>query len=122
MSELESQMKAEEELTSIFSKGKAIKKIKIQKINPVHLMWSPNSEKEEEFLNREKEESIKNNGSNSNGFSNFGHFKPPIKRLHCNPIVKDENFVKMDNSEQYLKTFDLRMEQYQQTEELNSSF
>lgn len=98
MSELESQMKAEEELTSIFSKGKGIKKIKIQKINPVHLMWSPNSEKDDESIIREREGNNKNTGSNSNGFSNFGHFKPPIKRLQCNPIVKDENFVKMDYS------------------------
>jgi hypothetical protein len=30
--------------------------------------------------------------SSSVGFSKFGHFKAPIKRPSCNPIVKDERF------------------------------
>lgn len=33
---------------------------------------------------------------NEAGFSNFGHFKPPIKRPSCNPIVKDEKFKKIN--------------------------
>lgn len=31
------------------------------------------------------------------GFSKFGHFKAPIKRPQCNPIVKDERFRKLVN-------------------------
>jgi hypothetical protein len=30
------------------------------------------------------------------GFSKFGHFKAPIKRPKCNPIVKDEKFRKLN--------------------------
>jgi hypothetical protein len=31
------------------------------------------------------------------GFSNFGHFKAPIKRPKCNPIIKDERFRRLNN-------------------------
>lgn len=96
MSELESQMKAEEELASIFSKSKTLNKIKIQKINPVHLMWSPNSDKIEDPGKEEKEELARTSLANSIGFSNFGHFKPPVKRPQCNPIVRDERFLKIN--------------------------
>lgn len=30
------------------------------------------------------------------GFSNYGHFKAPIKRPSCNPIVKDEKFKRLN--------------------------
>ena len=30
------------------------------------------------------------------GFSNYGHFKAPIKRPSCNPIIKDERFKRLN--------------------------
>lgn len=30
------------------------------------------------------------------GFSNYGHFKAPIKRPSCNPIIKDEKFKRLN--------------------------
>jgi len=33
------------------------------------------------------------------GFSNFGHFKAPIKRPTCNPIIKDERFKRLNTLE-----------------------
>lgn len=30
------------------------------------------------------------------GFSKFGHFKAPIKRPSCNPMVKDERFKRLN--------------------------
>jgi hypothetical protein len=31
------------------------------------------------------------------GFSNYGHFKAPIKRPSCNPIIKDEQFKRLNS-------------------------
>jgi hypothetical protein len=31
------------------------------------------------------------------GFSNFGHFKAPIKRPSCNPMIKDERFKRIND-------------------------
>ena len=36
------------------------------------------------------------NSDSAEGFSNFGHFKAPIKRPSCNPIVKDERFKRLN--------------------------
>ena len=57
-------------------------------------MLSPKPKKEVEIerMAFEKKES---------GFSNFGHFKPPIKRPSCNPIVKDERFKRMNEGQSF---------------------
>ena len=41
------------------------------------------------------------------GFSIFGHFKAPIKRPSCNPMVKDERFKRLNTvNEGYLGYFE----------------
>jgi len=37
-----------------------------------------------------------NSTSSAVGFSNYGHFKAPIKRPSCNPIIKDEKFKRLN--------------------------
>ena len=37
-----------------------------------------------------------NSTSSAVEFSNYGHFKAPIKRPSCNPIVKDEKFKRLN--------------------------
>lgn len=34
------------------------------------------------------------------GFSNYGHFKAPIKRPSCNPMIKDERFKRINANEE----------------------
>lgn len=45
-----------------------------------------------------KGESVSNN---EGYFSNFGHFRAPIKRPSCNPIVKDERFRHLNSENVY---------------------
>jgi hypothetical protein len=42
------------------------------------------------------------------GFSNFGHFKPPIKRPSCNPIVKDERFKSLNENNNLTCNFEFQ--------------
>lgn len=42
---------------------------------------------------------------NSVGFSKFGHFRAPIKRPQCNPIVKDERFRKLNHAGEIAQSY-----------------
>ena len=94
ISELESYILAEEELSSIFSKSKLTPKYNINSTcgqagqGMQHSMYSNSTH------------STNTGNSNNNiadvGFSNYGHFRAPIKRPSCNPIVKDERFKRLN--------------------------
>ena len=49
--------------------------------------------------NRGEEDGLEKAVSHWGGFSNFGEFRAPIKRINCNPIVKDEVFKRMAESD-----------------------
>ena len=99
MSDLKSLMEAEQELSSIFSKNKNPVNYEGYSMGASHALWSP-----------DKNSSISTNGGFSEmqsingqenttfqvGFSKFGHFKAPIKRPKCNPILKDEKFRRLN--------------------------
>jgi hypothetical protein len=81
-------MQAEEELSSIFSK-KTNQRLTTtttttSNTNTGHFMWSPNSA-------MTKDQTLTNGN-----FSKYGHFRAPIKRPSCNPIIKDERFKKIN--------------------------
>lgn len=89
MSELESHMLAEEELSSIFSNRKHQSKTGIIRytrplpqsiLSPTSHSTNPTKQPTEQL------------GKTDIGFSNFGHFKPPMKRPSCNPMIKDDRF------------------------------
>ena len=104
MSELQSQMMAEEELSRIFSKSKHQSRTGIIRYNPGLMMLSPSSNSQASIADKKEDQD-----KGETGFSNFGHFKPPIKRPSCNPIVKDERFKRLNeinHSSNFEKQFD----------------
>eukprot|EP00347_Sterkiella_histriomuscorum_P013885 403362992 len=101
-SELRSIMEAEQELSEIFSRSRQ----RYQDISScptsqlgfsTSSQWSPDKTNNFRLNNLNQSTSTLTQPDLLMGFSKFGHFKAPIKRPTCNPIVKDERFKRLNN-------------------------
>lgn len=106
ISEIESLMEAEEELRSIFSQRQTTYSIGGHS-NNFQLNYGTQLKLSESITSHTNSTSVSNNEV---GFSNFGHFRAPIKRPSCNPLVKDERFRSLN---------DVNNDYSRQLEELN---
>ena len=85
-------MLAEEELNAIFNKSAETQKTAGHSSN-FQLNYGSS-------LSTGQSTSHSNTADGSNnevGFSNFGHFRAPIKRPSCNPMIKDERFKSLND-------------------------
>lgn len=81
--ELESQMLAEEEMQSIYSQSTYANSYCT---NTQSQLWGLSPAKVDQ----------------TDGFSNFGHFRAPIKRPSCNPLLKDDIFKRINSCDEVL--------------------
>lgn len=92
LSELESQMLAEEELQSIFNYSRK----EAQSLNYGWQMWSPQSPH-----SRQNDHRQGYFAQTLGEFSNLGNLRSPLKRPSCNPMVKDEAFKKLNSTQEW---------------------
>lgn len=97
MSELQSIMEAEQELREIFSNSKSRLHggISGNGFYPGFCNERNLSLIDKGNLNYSQSDATTTTSQGSLGFSNYGHFRAPIKRPKCNPIAKDEKFKAM---------------------------
>ena len=96
LSDLQLLLEAEEELNSIFSRRKN------QPVNRLMKRAIDSSSSDSSYSWNSQVSSNYYISTQADSFSKYGHFKAPIKRPSCNPLIKDERFKRMNTANEAL--------------------